>query len=63
MIITLFGNLMYLLVYSQVLHIGSLYNRKEIKVKCKHEKENKVKELLSLGAAVRGRLGKGAGTF
>ena len=43
---------MYLLVYNQVVHFVSLYNCKEIKVKCKHEKENKVKELLRLGAAV-----------
>ena len=57
MIITLFGNEMYLLVHHQVLHIGSLYNHEEIKLYCKHEKENKIKELYRLGAAVRGRLG------
>ena len=72
MIITLIGNVMYLLVHHQVLHIGSLYNRKEIKysARMKSLKENKVKELWRLGAAVRGRLGdnhfilrEGAGSF
>ena len=36
------------------MHSGSLYNRKEIKlVYCRHEKENKVKQLWRLGATVR----------